>query len=284
MEHHDLVLAFLRFQVGQFDEFHKKVKKYDLGIETANKNPTNRTEGSRHTVNIPSAGANQGIILGAKEAALDIKTLLEDRKGDPGFTSFCSRVSNAVQALSPELADTIAINDSHQVRSLISFILYVISQDPRLTDCTQITEYRYIRVKYESMVDWHIKMDYLRCNPKFNKRPRYDFVIVNRPQGRIFAQLVSVFICRADGHEYHLALVQSLDKQSWRNTSHVDKSLSIQRWHIRARNRCEVIPLNSIVRGAVLVADPRYAGDYFVIDTLDEDMFLRLKTVSRDVT
>ena len=41
--------------------------------------------------------------------------------------------------------------------------------------------------------------------------------------------------------------------------------------------RCEVIPLDYIVRGAVLVGDTKYAGDYFVIDTLDADMFLRVK-------
>ena len=36
------------------------------------------------------------------------------------------------------------------------------------------------------MVDWRIKTDYLRCNPMFNGRPRYDFAIADRPQGRVF--------------------------------------------------------------------------------------------------
>jgi hypothetical protein len=38
-----------------------------------------------------------------------------------------------------------------------------------------------------------------------------------------------------------------------------------------------VIPLDSIVRGAVLVKDTKYDGDYFLIDTLDEDMYLRVR-------
>jgi len=117
-----LVLAFLRFQVGQFDEFHKKAKKYNLGAETTNKDHINRAEELRHTVSIPSAGASHGIILGAKQAALDVKELLEDNVADQAFTSFCSRVSTAIQALSPELADTIAINNSHKVRSMSSFM------------------------------------------------------------------------------------------------------------------------------------------------------------------
>lgn len=130
------------------------------------------------------------------------------------------------------------------------------------------------------MVDWHVKTDYLRCNPKFNKRPRYDFALANRPEGQIFVQLVFIFVCRVDGHDYRLALVQPLEKKSRPAVRADDKSLSISRWHIRARNRCEVIPLDCIVRGALLVADTKYAGDYFVIDTLDEDMFLRVKRIS----
>lgn len=132
-------------------------------------------------------------------------------------------------------------------------------------------------MNYESAVDWHIKTDYLRCNPNFNGHPRYDFIIADRPQGHIFAQLVFVFVCRVNGREYHLALVQPLEKKSRANTRSVDKSLSIFRWHIRDRNRCEVIPVDCIVRGALLVADTKFKGDYFVIDTLDEDMFIRVK-------
>ena len=38
-----------------------------------------------------------------------------------------------------------------------------------------------------------------------------------------------------------------------------------------------MIEVGCIVRGAVLVEDTKYSGDYFVIDTLDEDMFLRVR-------
>ena len=130
------------------------------------------------------------------------------------------------------------------------------------------------------MVDWRIKTDYLRCNPMFNERPRYDFAIADRPQGRVFVRLVLVFMCRVDEREYYFALVQSLEKKIRQNMRPVDRSLSISRWHIRPRNRCEVIPLDCIVRGAVLVADTKYVGDYFVIDMLDKDMYLRVNSMS----
>lgn len=124
-----------------------------------------------------------------------------------------------------------------------------------------------------------MQTDYLRCNPEFNGRPRYDFVLINLPRGRTFAKLVFVFVCRVAGRDYHLALVQTLEKKPRPlDVRTIDKRLSIYRWHIRPWNRCEVIPLDCIVRGAVLVADTKYAGDYFVIDTLDADMYLRLKT------
>ena len=135
-------------------------------------------------------------------------------------------------------------------------------------------------MKYESLIDWSIKTDYLRCNPSFNEEERYDFVITNLPRKRAFAQLVFALVCRVGGLAYRLAVIQPLDKSSRSSTKEVDKELSIHRWQIRSRTRCEVVPLDCIVRGAVLVKDPNYSGDYFVLDTLDEDMFLRVKQMS----
>lgn len=130
------------------------------------------------------------------------------------------------------------------------------------------------------MVNWHIKTDYLRCNPSFNGRPRYDFVIANLLRGRRFAQLVFVFVCRVNEQDYRLALVRPLDPHSRSGTTKkIDKELSIYRWNIRSRSRCEVIPVDCIIRGAVLLEDNEYSGDYFVIDTLDADIYLRARLI-----
>lgn len=124
MEHQDLVLLFLRSQVEQFDYFHKKAEKYSVNAGTVSEGPINHAKGSRHTVTITTAGTNHVIILGAKQKACDIQKLLTDQKADLAFKSFCSRVSIAIQALSPE--DEIAINNAHQVRSsiFINVIIY----------------------------------------------------------------------------------------------------------------------------------------------------------------
>jgi hypothetical protein len=143
----------------------------------------------------------------------------------------------------------------------------------------QITEYRLIKVKYESMVDWHIKTDYLRCNPDFNGRPRYDFIVVSFGTTRTFARLVFVFVCQVDGRTYQLALIQRLERSSRAATKAIDKKLSIFRWHIQARNRCEVISVGCIERGTVFVPDAKHKGDYLLLDTLDEDMFLRANQI-----
>jgi hypothetical protein len=44
-----------------------------------------------------------------------------------------------------------------------------------------------------------------------------------------------------------------------------------------------VIPLTCIIRGAVLVEDIKHKDDYFVIDTVDEDMFLRVKKMYYEI-
>jgi len=86
VEHHDLVLAFVRFQVDQLDYFHKKVEKYAPDVETTDKN---HTSGSRQRGITLTTGANCAIILGAKQKSLDIWKLLEEQSADPVFVGFC---------------------------------------------------------------------------------------------------------------------------------------------------------------------------------------------------
>ena len=131
------------------------------------------------------------------------------------------------------------------------------------------------------MVDWTTKTDFLRCNPNFWKNPRYDFAIANSlSQGQVFVRLVFLFTYQVGSSIHPLALVQALEKHPRQGAiKGIDKKLSIYRWKIHARGRCTIIPVDSLIRGAVLVSDSNYTDDYFVIDTLDADMFLRVKTL-----
>ena len=57
-----------------------------------------------------------------------------------------------------------------------------------------------------------------------------------------------------------------------------DKDLGLYRLQLRAK-RYEIIPLESIVRGALLVPDSDNPEEYLVVDTIDSDMFLRMKSL-----
>lgn len=105
-----MVLAFIRALIEQFDDFYREAEKYAVN---ADGHPTDRAGGSRHTETTPSPEANPLIVLGSKQKVTTIQEVIANQ--DTAFTSFCSRVSHVIQALSSEQGDTICINDSHQV-------------------------------------------------------------------------------------------------------------------------------------------------------------------------
>ena len=53
-----------------------------------------------------------------------------------------------------------------------------------------------------------------------------------------------------------------------------DKDLGLYRLKTQ---KYEIISLKSVVHGAVLVPESENSGEYFVVDTIDADMFLRMK-------
>ena len=57
-----------------------------------------------------------------------------------------------------------------------------------------------------------------------------------------------------------------------------DKDLGLYRVRVKA-NPYDIISVQSIVRGALLVQDSDNPDDYFVVDTVDADMFLRMKSL-----
>lgn len=146
----------------------------------------------------------------------------------------------------------------------------------------QITETRYITVKYESMVTWKLAMDRLRCSPAFHGRPRYDCVIANWGDAGELAicKLVRAFIYQANGRDYWLALVHPMNAQVEHQPG--DKTIGLCRVREVERADCVIIPIRSIIRGAVLVADRKRKGEYTVMDTVDGDMYFRLMSLFPD--
>ncbi|KAJ7265517.1 hypothetical protein C8J57DRAFT_992587, partial [Mycena rebaudengoi] len=74
------------------------------------------------------------------------------------------------------------------------------------------------------------------------------------------------------------ALVQPMDAGTGQLTSK-DKALGFYRVRAKPRQNSEFISVHSIVRGALLVPAGDRHGEYLVVDVVDEDMFLRLKSM-----
>lgn len=148
----------------------------------------------------------------------------------------------------------------------------------------KVTEFRYIKVEYESMITWKLMADNLRCSPSFFGQPRYDGVIIHKAGNSLshdaeyaFAQLIFVFIVVVDEHTYPLALVHLMDHK--RPSRRMDKDLSLYRIRAKPRSQAMFIPVRSIVRGALLFPVPAKTNEFFVVDTVDADMYLRVKAI-----
>ncbi|KAG1826384.1 hypothetical protein DFJ58DRAFT_719975 [Suillus subalutaceus] len=112
-----------------------------------------------------------------------------------------------------------------------------------------VTEFWFLRIHYESI-----------CNPKFYGSPRYDCVLVNTADKPFFTCFVYMFSCSISGTNFPLALIHPYD---------VNNELGLWR----------IISVQSIIWGAALTSDPETPGNYFVIHTVDSDIFLRIKAL-----
>ena len=122
--------------------------------------------------------------------------------------------------------------------------------------------------------------DILRCNPDFHHAPRYDGIIYRKDNGvEAFAKLVYITTHVLREVRYGVVLIQPLDANLGPRRQK-DMDLGLYRVHAKRRDQCEVIAINSIVRGALIVKDIgcEFDDEYYVLDVIDCDMFQRMKT------
>ena len=144
-------------------------------------------------------------------------------------------------------------------------------------DVSKIVEFQYLEINYESMVDWKLTTDRLRCNKSFFGSERHDHVIVQLEHGYFFARLLHLFKVTMGKQTHALAYVESYCRPPG-SMRHKDKDLGLYRLQLKAK-RYEIISLESVVRGALLVSDSDNPEEYLVVDTVDSDMFLRMKSL-----
>ncbi|KAI0366147.1 hypothetical protein BV20DRAFT_1046355 [Pilatotrama ljubarskyi] len=205
------------------------------------------------------------IHLGSKQAPVTLAQLEATNRDDFDFTRFRLRLEEYFNSHFPDPG-----------RKWI-----------RLNAQEQITEMRYLRIDYESVVTWRLETDHLRCSPAWRQNEgRWDHIIyrIGRDKTIGFAQLIFVFLFTFNGIQYPTALISTLDvvRNARRSTRDHDLGLChVRRRQLDTPTRLEFIPITWILRGALVLDDfNSTTGDAFVIDTVDGDMFLRLK---RDV-
>ena len=114
--------------------------------------------------------------------------------------------------------------------------------------------YSSLQVTYKSLVDWKYKTNYLHCSPNFHGHARYDFLIIETTEKPFFAQHISV-------------------------PTALDHHLQLHYVHSQSRAKAEFISVKSIIRGCVIVTDPTKPDHGVILDVLDTDMFLRVRSI-----
>jgi hypothetical protein len=147
----------------------------------------------------------------------------------------------------------------------------------------KILEYRYLKVSFTSKVTWRIEINHLRCNPSFNNKPRYDYVLVSTPNGVIFAQLLFMFTTATPSEDRidPWVLIQPLDAQV-PQPSRQERDFQLFRIRARARTSSRFISAKSIIRGVIVIPTYITEGDYYVFDLLDDDIFVRVRDLWKE--
>ncbi|KAG2741161.1 hypothetical protein P692DRAFT_201727134 [Suillus brevipes Sb2] len=253
LDHISLVSELVRSRILHFDEDRQKHIMSQRELE--NEDMLDDQPFSGH------------LYLGAPQVPVSLATVEEGNASNRAFQDFRKKfakfLNNFVVANNIPLADGVtwlrpAANDKLQ-------------------------EHRYLKVNYESTVNWKLATDYLRCNPSFHGCERRDCALIRTldkdgNDKNIFVRILFMFKFVVGNHTFELALVLPMDAPTGSRRS-VDRDLRLTRLRARPPALSEFISLQSIIRGALLVPDPAHNGDFFLVDLVDTDMFLRAKTL-----
>lgn len=204
------------------------------------------------------------VIVGAKRKPTSFLALEASMKNDAAFTRFRIRFAEFLNVFLPAFGHPLPGGKR------VTFI-----PDHEITPC------QFLKVFFKSLDNWVDDADYLRCNPSFHNRERYDAALVKTTTGIVFVRLVYVFTCKIEKQVHPFALVHALDVGTGQRSGK-DKALGLYRVRERQRKNSEFISVHSIIRGAFLVPDFGVKGDYLAVDVVDADMFFRLKAMYPD--
>ncbi|KAI0686368.1 hypothetical protein BC835DRAFT_1288244, partial [Cytidiella melzeri] len=210
------------------------------------------------------------VYLGSRQKPTDFKDFAAQAAHDDAFIRFRQKLTDCLTDLIPRenprgnqlllnrrARNTPTIHNSDKA----SFI---------------VTECEYLKVDYESTVSWRTATDRLYCRPsRPGRTERCDCVMVQMSANDVtFARLVRLFVYFSEGNRYALALVHPFTAD--RAARDGDAELGLCRIRVQPRRSSMIIPVRSIIRGVLVVADNENDEEYTIMDTLDQDIFLRL--------
>ena len=248
-------------------------------LDEANTPPEGADEATE-SLSSPTTSATTQIVhtkLGSPKPETTLKEFMQDSTGlgNPLPRTFQGE-------LEAFLNNFYAVNQLHRTRYLkvrgedkvMKFISIVYGL---LTQVWQVMQFQYIRVNYESVADWQLNTDILHCKESFHGRQRYDHILVASENGHFFARILRLFQVFVGTQSHSFAYIKSYCRPSGQ-VRRKDKDLGLHRLRVKA-NPYEIISVESIVCGALIVQDSDNPDDYFVVDTVDADMFLRMQTL-----
>ncbi|KAK0229023.1 hypothetical protein IW262DRAFT_1264700, partial [Armillaria fumosa] len=141
-----------------------------------------------------------------------------------------------------------------------------------------------LKINYENTIDWNMCTNYLWCSLDFYNHPWYDCVIVEGVEGPFFAQTIMLFSCIIGRKLFPLALVHPFDEPVSASNVKLDKDLGFYRVQAQKRANSMFISIYNIIHGALLVEDygfksPNGMKEYLVVDSVNSDLFLRMKSL-----
>ncbi|KAG2033410.1 hypothetical protein BDR03DRAFT_872154, partial [Suillus americanus] len=260
-DHWSLVSEFIRSRVDELDTYNTQMAEDET-------DPDN---------NVPS---NFHVRFGSKQPKKSLGIIKEQHVDNPSFRHFRTKLNTFLNTL-PAVTQHVNMLPFDKVSPIQSFE----HQHLHMTHPEKITEFRFLKVNYESLVDFcqttvsyfSFTTDYLHCSPSFHNLPRYDCVIVNTTTGVFFARLLFLFTCVINNTPYYITLVWPYDAPVRRR---LQKDKHLKFWRVRQQPRetaSEFILAESIIRGVALTPDPTTVGDFLVMDTIDGDIFLCMK-------
>ncbi|KAG2046520.1 hypothetical protein BDR06DRAFT_977438 [Suillus hirtellus] len=135
----------------------------------------------------------------------------------------------------------------------------------------QICEYRYLKLNYESTVNWRQSTDHLQSNPSFHGSPCFDCALIQLTAERtVFVKIIFMFKCKVlDIGAFQFALVQPYTTGIPGGSHRINQDLRLTQAKAVPRKDLIFVPLKSFIQEAVLACDPEHQDEFLVVEHID---------------